>query len=74
MAADGGTVEGPSHIDESFITGESLHVAKGVGEKAVSVNELRDAGRVVAFVGDGLNASRRWLRPRLRTKWRVAPT
>ena len=35
IAVDGEIVEGRSHIDESLITGESLPVAKGVGDKVI---------------------------------------
>lgn len=40
VAIDGEVVEGQTHIDESLITGESLPVAKGVGDKVTggSVN------------------------------------
>jgi P-type Cu+ transporter len=33
VAVDGDIVEGRSHVDESLITGESLPVARGVGDK-----------------------------------------
>ncbi|MDY0745460.1 heavy metal translocating P-type ATPase [Paucibacter sp. R3-3] len=35
IAVDGEIVEGASHVDESLITGESLPVAKAVGERVI---------------------------------------
>ncbi|WP_077035362.1 cation-translocating P-type ATPase [Pelomonas sp. KK5] len=35
IAADGEVIEGASHVDESLITGESLPVAKTVGERVI---------------------------------------
>jgi Cu+-exporting ATPase len=36
VAVDGEVVEGRSHVDESLITGESLPIAKGVGEQVTA--------------------------------------
>lgn len=33
IAVDGEIIEGNTHLDESFITGESKPVTKGIGEK-----------------------------------------
>ena len=36
ISVDGEIVEGKAHLDESFITGESKPIAKGIGEKVVA--------------------------------------
>ncbi len=36
IAVDGEVIEGKAHLDESFITGESKPVTKGIGEKVIA--------------------------------------
>jgi Cu+-exporting ATPase len=47
IAVDGEIVEGRSHVDESLITGESLPVAKGIGDK-VTGGAINAEGALVA--------------------------
>ncbi|HEU4459105.1 MAG TPA: heavy metal translocating P-type ATPase [Methylibium sp.] len=46
VAADGEVIEGRSHVDESLITGESLPVAKGRGDR-VTGGAINAEGRLV---------------------------
>jgi P-type Cu+ transporter len=46
IAADGEVIEGRTHVDESLITGESLPVAKGAGER-VTGGSMNGEGLIV---------------------------
>jgi Cu+-exporting ATPase len=49
VPADGEAVEGATHVDESLVTGESLPVAKSVGDR-VTGGTVNAEGRIVARV------------------------
>jgi len=53
VAVDGQIVEGRSHLDESLITGESLPVAKGVGDKVTGGSINADGALLVKTLAIG---------------------
>jgi Cu+-exporting ATPase len=57
LAVDGEVVEGRSHVDESLLTGESLPVAKGPGDRVTGGAVNADGVLVVRTTGVGAEST-----------------